>query len=811
MRAKERGKGKGLFFLSLLLALLLFLFYASLSPEEPTKPHPSEDVGHTPLPSPPSAPTHSTSHGRLEPLQRQPLTVQGADSDPLDAAISRHLLLSYYRLLLHNETVVDDEEEDAAGGKGVAQADRLLLHVEPPRVVYLAARHNGHLLAHVWSEPEELHSFIPGQEKADDEAGGATSQATLLDSLRHAVHQLYVKLEKTQNAKALQTLEVSLAEPNDTGTPLDIRRPAQRGKLFANTHRGLAALFLQLPANAHASAKTLSAKVGPTWVTATDRRHDKALLWVVKKVWARQLGDRAAARAGLNSDTAQLNAIAGLGLTARLLLMRRQLLLIFPGAQLHTAQTYVAPTPAVLTQELAAKNDMYTDAEAAQRLGPPPRRPPQALRLFRGALRVPMGAVTPTAMEALILGCEAWLARNVDDNGQMLYKFWPSPVKTPEANNMIRQWMATVSLGRIARRYEDDGLPRDIVEGAWERAARNIDYNLAMYYHETTNADSTNGGAPLGLIELDGKVKLGAVALAALALLEHRDAASPRFLRVRQALDRTVMRLFDADEGSFVTFFRPAGRNDNQNFYPGEALTYWAERVQRGDGDGGGDLSQHFMRAARYYRSWHLAQRDPAFVPWHTQACYLRYMQLEGQAAEAAEAAEAAWLRDWIFEMNDWLLQQMLQGANHVPYSDMVGRFYADGDVFGPPHASSTGVYLEGLADALALARRVGDVPRANRYRDAILLGLRSVIQLQFTADTLWYVPRQAWRKAAGALRTTVYHNEVRVDNQQHLLLALLRLRRRLTADDYALAASLEDAPTVDSGRVLRRGDGQRN
>jgi hypothetical protein len=688
------------------------------------------------------------------------------------------------------------------GGKGDAQAaDRMRLQAEPPRVVYLAARHNGLLLAHIWSEPEELRPFFQGRKKADSEAGGSTTpQATLLDSLRHAVHQLHAELEKTHNAKALQTLEVSLAEPNDTGTTLDIRRPAQRGRLLTNAHRGLAALFFQLPADAHPNGKALSAKLGPTWITATNRRHDRALLWVVKKAWARKLGDRAAALAGLKSDTAQLNAIAGLGLTARLLLMQRQLLLIFPGAQLHTAQTYVSPPPAELAQELTTKNDMYTDAEAAQRLGPASRRPPQALRLFRGALRVPMGAVTAAAMEALILGCEAWLARNVDNNGQMLYKFWPSPVKTPEANNMIRQWMTTVALGRIARRYEDDGLPRDIVEGAWERATRNIDYNLATYYHEAPKTDSAEGGTPLGLIELDGKVKLGAVALAALALLEHRDAASPRFLRVRRALDRTVMRLFNADEGSFVTFFLPAGRNDNQNFYPGEALTYWAERLRRGDGDG--DLPQHFMRAARYYRRWHLAQRNPAFIPWHTQACYLRYMQLEGQATEAAETA---WLRDWIFEMNDWLLQQMLQGANHAPHSDMMGRFYADGDVFGPPHASSTGVYLEGLADALALARRVGDVQRANRYRDAILLGLRSVIQLQFTADTLWYVPRQAWRKAAGALRTTVYHNEVRVDNQQHLLLALLRLRKQLrSADDYALADSLEGA-TVDNGRVLRR------
>jgi hypothetical protein len=68
-----------------------------------------------------------------------------------------------------------------------------------------------------------------------------------------------------------------------------------------------------------------------------------------------------------------------------------------------------------------------------------------------------MGAVMAAAVETpLILGCEAWPARNVDDSGQMTYKFWPSPGETPDANNMlmVRQsrWGASPD-----SRYEDDG------------------------------------------------------------------------------------------------------------------------------------------------------------------------------------------------------------------------------------------------------------------------------------------------------------------------------------------------------------------
>jgi hypothetical protein len=99
---------------------------------------------------------------------------------------------------------------------------------------------------------------------------------------------------------ALQTLEVSLAEVNDTGTSLDTRlATAQRAKIFANqighpVSRGARSVSADFAPSADAlgGATTLSAKLGPAWITSTYRRHYKALLWVVKKAWggSHQLG-----------------------------------------------------------------------------------------------------------------------------------------------------------------------------------------------------------------------------------------------------------------------------------------------------------------------------------------------------------------------------------------------------------------------------------------------------------------------------------------------------------------------------------------
>jgi hypothetical protein len=154
----------------------------------------------------------------------------------------------------------------------------------------------------------------------------------------------------------------------------------------------------------------------------------------------------------------------------------------------------------------------------------------------------------------------------------------------------------------------------------WSRAP--VDHKPGCIYYP----ESGDEGAPLGFIELNGKIKLGGVALAALALLEHRDDASPRFLHVRRVLDRTVMRLFNAGEVRLIShLLPPAGPQPQPRVLPGVSACGATRAVVVTAATW---RPQHLLRAARHHRRWHLSERNPAFVPWHTQACYLRYMQL---------------------------------------------------------------------------------------------------------------------------------------------------------------------------------------
>ncbi|MGB1581609.1 MAG: hypothetical protein ACPHER_08885 [Nevskiales bacterium] len=396
----------------------------------------------------------------------------------------------------------------------------------------------------------------------------------------------------------------------------------------------------------------------------------------------------------------------------------------------------------------------YRSFQAEQwliRLGTEPR----AQAMERGNTFVPVESVNQDSTKKLAALATQWMQTNLQDNGRMTYKYWPSARQESTSNNMIRQWMATIALIRAAKHWQDDAL--------MQRAANNIDYNLQQFYHEE------NGH---GLIEFRGKIKLGAVALAALALVEHPQ--SQRWAKQEAALRRTTDYLWN-DNGMFTTFYKPKGRNDIQNFYPGEALLYWAFLYER---DREPERLKRILASFKYYRDWHLnpANRNPAFIPWHTQA-YYKIWQITGNEE----------LKDFIFKTNDWLVDVMQQWEGDVLYRDTLGRFYSASRPYGPPHVSSTGVYMEGLIDAFELAKAESDVERAERYRKSIIRGLRSVMQLQFDSDLdMFYVPKALHPRVYGGMRTTVYNNEIRCDNVQHNLMAVLKILQGFQPQDYA-------------------------
>jgi hypothetical protein len=343
------------------------------------------------------------------------------------------------------------------------------------------------------------------------------------------------------------------------------------------------------------------------------------------------------------------------------------------------------------------------------------------------------------------------------------YKYWPSSGQYSTADNPIRSFMASVAFNRMAIALERHDMKT--------AARKNLDYNLRRFYR------FENGK---GMITWQGTVKLGALAMAALAIIESPFAETwkDELAQLRQTIDGLWQ-----PSGAFRTFLLPADRNDNQNFYPGEALLFWATSLDKQPDK---ELLDRALKSFFHYRSHFRRNPNPAFVPWHSQAAAILF-RLTGEPD----------LREFIFEMNDWLLphQQWGEPLDH----DYFGRFYTPGKPsYGPPHASATGVYLEGLVDAMSLAHQSGDQAHGAAYELAINRGIRSLAQLQFRDDIdAYYVSRRD--RVIGAIRTEADDNEIRIDNLQHGLMALLRYRaiKRLNAQDATSSGSNQVNPKV--------------
>jgi hypothetical protein len=367
-----------------------------------------------------------------------------------------------------------------------------------------------------------------------------------------------------------------------------------------------------------------------------------------------------------------------------------------------------------------------------------------ATRLFRGCRLVSDDEIDPAFVEHLGALMSDYLINAVQADGRIVYQYYPSSgTEDRSRNNAIRQWMATRALIRIDEWRQD--------QGVLERLHKNIAFNLNSMY-------AIDAG--FGMICEGDKVKLGAIALAALSLLECPFAEE--YTDVRDRLLATITYLWQ-DSGEFHTFYRPASRMDCQNFYPGEALLLWSHLIPT---HADASLTERFWRSFEYYQAWHLANRNPAFIPWHTQA-YANMWRLTHDKR----------LPQAIFAMNDWLLP--IQQWESAPQPDCRGRFYDPHRPFGPPHASSTAVYLEGLVDAFATAKELCETERADRYRKAIRRGLRSLAQLTYKDDCdLSYITKK--NAARGGVRTTEYNNAIRIDSVQHAFMAVQKVLKLL-------------------------------
>jgi hypothetical protein len=360
-----------------------------------------------------------------------------------------------------------------------------------------------------------------------------------------------------------------------------------------------------------------------------------------------------------------------------------------------------------------------------------------------------------TLQKEMLLSCQRgadWLYRMNGVKGRFLYGYLPALKMEMEGDHYLRQVGAAFALARAARFLGE------------ERYAARATQAILTLLDETV---AGSGDPPTRHTALPSLVvnRLGAAGMLVLAINE-LPAPQADLLDKSEQLCNWIRRQARAD-GSLRCNDGEAGDAaetddaDCVNEFPGLAL-YALLRSQRfRPADWKTELAR---KAVSYYRGWWKAHRNMAFVPWQTAAW-----------AEAFARTKEPAFAEFVYEMNDWLCG--LQYDQIDPHRIVwYGGFMSWADtraVDSPPHIGSA-AYAMSLAEACRVARKGTDLPRHQRYTDALERCLQFLVRLQYTDANAqhfaeWYRPR-----LVGAFHASPQDGNLRIDYAQHALASLV-------------------------------------
>ncbi len=367
----------------------------------------------------------------------------------------------------------------------------------------------------------------------------------------------------------------------------------------------------------------------------------------------------------------------------------------------------------------------------------------KVVELRRGLIVLPPEAVTGRNLDEAAHRLADYMIYRQKPSGEFSYQYEPTTDSYSESNNYVRQADAAWGLALYAKQTGDPAATR-----AADRAVRALtqrvidlgDVEGAGYFHGP-----------------DGCTDLGATALLCLALTDHPQAQE--FRAVRDKLVAGMLWL-QVPAGGFIAVFPPTLERGDEVRGPGQALLALAHVYRDQPRE---QIERAFELALPFYRKVFRKEPKADFVPWHTQA-----FALMAHKTGRREYAE------FVFEMNDWLAGSQLSSTNCC-WPELYGAIDPPGRKGA---GASTAIYIEGFADALGLARELGDGVRAACYERVVHAAARFVMQLQFRREEGFYVRSPI--DCYNGIRKSPCNNRIRIDNCRHALIALHRTRELL-------------------------------
>ena len=388
----------------------------------------------------------------------------------------------------------------------------------------------------------------------------------------------------------------------------------------------------------------------------------------------------------------------------------------------------------------------------------------RTVELFRGneLLRDP---VSEKLLTEGIASAGRWLLEQVGEDGRFDYEYFPNRDHHGKGYNEVRHAGSVYGLFHMAN------LARSEPSLAGEHDAYLRAGLLAMgriYRMLGTPPGKSQGDGFVTFLEGDDgeKSNSGSPALTLLAFLERpspQDVLSPELREgvwrdgdaaIMEGLARTLVSMID-DEGKVYMYWSEAlqggGVVEEPLYFPGEVMLALARYHERT-----GEV--RWLEAAQAIGRRQIAHaRLPWVVPdhWVMQAL---------DKLDELDPDDDTWRRG-AYAMGARFVREQFPPHPAI-FPDYAGAYRRDQELPRTTRAASRGEALGGVA---RIAWRHGD--DAERWERALLGGAHHLLEQQFDEDNTYQFARP--QEVLGAIRMGLIDNHVRIDNNQHAVVAL--------------------------------------
>lgn len=381
------------------------------------------------------------------------------------------------------------------------------------------------------------------------------------------------------------------------------------------------------------------------------------------------------------------------------------------------------------------------------------------VQLLRGEPLVPPGAVTRKGLDGAIKQTGDYLLYRQNSNGAFSHEYVPSADRYSNESVALVQLRALYGLARLAAERKDQKTEQGAENGimAFSRYLEDLNFQIKT---QQGSKVAPGGGRILYIPGHENHLESTAYLVLAMSVLPDRAKYEPEM----KGLTTTLL-YAELSDGSMRLILGKAPEGPPTAKEDRAGATALAALAQRYGLTKDANIKAVMLETLGYYSS---RQNDLSAdaAAWLTRAYAQQYIQTEQPRYEK-----------FVFAMADRFAALQLTPET-CEYPELWGAIAPSMSISAE---AKTALYVSAIADALRVARRVGDMDRAERYERAVSLGARFIMQLEFSETGAYYV--RSKMDVLGGIRTKPWDATIRVDHCAFGVGALIDARATLFAN----------------------------